>query len=69
LLELATEAAPAVPTLTRMLHDPDEGLRREAALLFSAFVRVGVPVGAEGAMAARQHEEWFQKTLGRPAKA
>jgi hypothetical protein len=64
LLDLGKEAAPAVPALTRLLHDEDEAIRREAALLFSAFGKLGVPLGSEGEAAAREHEDWFQKTLG-----
>jgi hypothetical protein len=69
LLDLGKNAAPAVPTLTRLLHDNDEELRREAALLFSVLARVGVPLGTEGKAAARHYEEWFQKTLGRSPNA
>jgi hypothetical protein len=65
LLDLGLEAVPAIPALTRLLHDNDEGVRREAALLFSALQKLGVPLGSEGEAAARQHDEWFQKTLGR----
>jgi len=65
LLDLGKDAAPMVPSLISMLHDNDEAVRREAALLLSALEKMGVPLGAEGEAAARQHEEWFQKTIGR----
>jgi hypothetical protein len=66
LLDLGAEAASAVAALTGMLQEDDEELKREAALLFSALVKLGVTVGPEGEEAARQHEAWLQSTLGRP---
>ncbi|MEX0675994.1 MAG: hypothetical protein WD063_02885 [Pirellulales bacterium] len=69
LLDLGKDAASAIRTLTGLLHDNDEGLRREAALLFSALARVGVPLPRQGKAAARQHDDWFQKTLGSSADA
>lgn len=63
LLDLGKDAAPVVPSLISMLHD--ETLRREAALLLSALGKLGVPLGVEGEAAARQHDDWFQNTLGR----
>jgi len=64
IIDLGTDAASAVETLTGMLHDEDEGLRREASLLLSALGKLGVPLGQEGESAARKHDEWFQSTLG-----
>ncbi len=67
ILDLGPEAAPAVPTLISMLEDEDLGLRRTAARLLKGLGKMGVPLGPKGQAAAREFEEWFQQTLGRPA--
>lgn len=69
LLDLGKDAAPAVPSLTQMLDDEDETLRREVALLLNAIGKLGVSLGAKEEEAAKQYEEWLQKTLGCPSLA
>jgi len=65
LLDLGVSAAPAVPSLIRLLDEEDEGARREAALLLNALGKIGVALGCRGESAAREHEERLQRSFGK----
>jgi len=67
LIALGTDAVAAIPAIVELLDEKDPLVKREAEILLNMFWKMGVPLSNKALTAARNYEEWFEKTLGKPS--